>query len=155
MALDREAIYTALFSRLSGLAGFITTSRVWKHWDDVIPDEQPALFLSQGNEMLSQQLHGMPPVWKLQPMVYIYCRHDSDPATIPGSTLNVLIQAVEGALERTPTEATGPFGGPNEWSTTLGGLCSYVKIDGQIVTDEGLLGEQAVCVIPLEILTTS
>lgn len=154
MALDREAIYAAMFARLSGLAGFVTTSRRWKHWDDVMIPEQPALFLTQGNELPTQD-HGEPPVWKLQPTIYIYCRHDADPAAVPGQNLNTLIRAVEEALERTATETTGPYGGPNEWSTTLGGLCSYVKIDGQINTDEGILGDQAVAVIPLEILATS
>jgi hypothetical protein len=35
---------------------------------------------------------------------------------------------------------------------TLGGLVNYCRIEGDIETDEGLLGEQAVAIIPVSIL---
>lgn len=152
MAIDREAIYVALFQRLQTIPGFVTMSRRWRHMDDVLQVEQPALFLLQGNET-PQEVRGMPPQWRLEPTIVIYARHDSDPNIVPGTALNGLIQSVEAALEKQFSD--GPYGGPNEWSTTLGGLCSYVKIAGQIVTDEGILGEQAFCLIPLEILARS
>jgi hypothetical protein len=153
MALDREAIYAALFARLEALPGFVTVSRRWKHWDDVDRTQQPALFLTQGNETPTQE-RGMPPAWRLLPTIYIYARHDADPQAIPGQTMNALIRAVEGALERQPNEVE-PFGGPEEWGTTLGGLCSHCRISGTVETDEGLMGDQAVTIIPLEVLTTS
>lgn len=153
MALDREALYTALFARLQALPGFVTVSRRWRPWSEVSKEEQPALFLAQGNETPTQQ-KGLPPAWRLDPTLYIYARNDADPEAIPGTTLNALLRTVEGALERQPVE-TDPFGGPEEWATTLGGLCSYCRISGTVETDEGLLGGQAVALVPLEILATS
>jgi hypothetical protein len=97
----------------------------------------------------------MPPVWTLTPTIYLYARAtDGDPYATPGTKMNALIKAVEDALERKSTDLL-PYGGPEEWSTTLGGLCSHCRISGNIETDEGLLGHQAVAVIPIEILASS
>ena len=154
MSLDREAIYAALFTRLQNLTGIVTASRVWKHWDDVDVCEQPALYLAQGSERPIQQ-RGTPPQWTLTPTIYLYVRAtEGDPYAAPGTKLNALIKAIEGALERKAADVA-PYGGPEEWSTTLGGLCSHCKISGTIETDEGLLGNQSVAVIPIEILATS
>lgn len=153
MSLNREAIYQALFSRLQALPNFNTTSRRWVIWDDVSSAEQPALYLPHGNEQVIQE-RGRPVQWKLQPTIWIYARTDHDPTSAPGATLSQLIQAVEAALERQPNEQGG-FANPDSFGTTLGGLCSHCWIAGPIVTDEGVLGGQAVAQIPLEILATA
>lgn len=153
MALDREAIYSALAARLQGVPGIVTFSRVWQHWDDVPPLKQPALFMPQGNETPTNA-KGQPPAWRLTPALYIYARRDTNPDASRATNLNALLQAVEAALERQPDEVA-PFGGPEEWFTTLGGLVSYCRIGGTIETDEGIMGGQAVAVVPLDILATS
>src|SRR5574343_1665230 len=124
MSLDREAIYSALFSRLQNVTGFVTVSRLWKHWDDSL--EQPALYLMHGNERPEQQ-RGMPPAWTLTPSVYVYVRsQEGDPSQSPSIKLNTLIKAVEEVFERTDSD-TMPYGGPEEWGNTLGGLVDYCR----------------------------
>jgi len=48
--VNSEAIYQALFNRLSGIEGVKTTSRRLKHFNNVAPDERPALFVPQGTQ---------------------------------------------------------------------------------------------------------
>jgi hypothetical protein len=72
----------------------------------------------------------------LNATLYLYCQnHD------PGLQ-NDLLDAVEEALAPEPGEAV----------LTLGGLVARCWIDGDIETDEGLLGEQAVAIVPVSIL---
>ena len=153
MALNREEIYQALLNRLKTVPGFVTCSRQWKVWDDVAPVEQPAIFLPHGNESVTQ-VKGLPPAWRLTPVLWIYCRTDQDPDLPGGTTLAQLVQAVEAALERQPDEQGG-YALPDTFGTTLGGLVAHCWIEGPIVTDEGILGGQAVAQIPLEILATA
>lgn len=156
MAVDREAIMAALFTRLQSVAGIQTSSRVFRPWDQVSPAEQPALFLVTGNQTAKPQ-RKLPTVWTLQPTIYLYVRHDADPTAAPGTALNQMIQAVAAALERTPTEAhtsTAFADDPQDPHTTLGGLVNACYISGTIETDEGLMQNQGVAIIPLEIVTT-
>jgi hypothetical protein len=74
--------------------------------------------------------------------LYIYNLSTADPYASPAIGLNKLMDAVTAALS--------PMGGATE--QTLGGLVSYCRINGQINTDEGVLGDQAVAIIPIEIL---
>lgn len=153
MALNREAIYTALLARLQTIPGLVTVSRQWRIWDDVPSVEQPALFLPHGNEQVSQ-VKGLPPSWRLTPVLWLYVRTDNDPAAAPGTSLATLTQAVEAALERRADEQGG-YAHTDTFGTTLGGLVAHCWIAGPIVTDEGILGGQAVAQIPLEILATA
>lgn len=156
MAVDREAIMAALFTRLQGVAGIVTADRRFRSWDQVSESEQPALFLVTGNQTAKPQ-RKMPTVWTLQPVIYLYVRHDADPAAAPGTILNQMIQAVAAALERTPCEARNGTAFPDDPEdpyTTLGGLVNACFINGTIETDEGLMQNQGVAIIPLEIVTT-
>jgi hypothetical protein len=161
MALDREPIFVAIFARLQAIPGVVTCSRKWRHFDDVPPMEQPAIFLTTGPEDCQPQ-RGMPPVWTLNPSIHVYCRNDADPTenAVPGVQLHALLKLIEAAFERTQAEASlanGPFSdsGADSYGTTLGGLVNHCYIKGQIVTDEGLLQNQALAIIPVEVLTTS
>lgn len=49
--IDREAIYEALFQAVTGCPGLVTVGRRLRHWSDVTPAEQPALFLVQRREL--------------------------------------------------------------------------------------------------------
>ena len=159
MSLDREPIFTAIFARLQAIAGVVTCSRKWEHFDDVDPSQQPAIFLNTGPERCKQQ-RGMPPQWTLAPTIHLYCRNDADPDAAPGVQIHGILKKIEAAFERTPAEsslANGPFSdsGADSHGTTLGGLVSHCWISGEIVNDEGLLQGQALAIIPLEIVTTS
>jgi hypothetical protein len=140
--IEREPIYLALFARLQAIPGLATVSRRVKHWDDVPSASQPALFQSQKSQTAQKQT-GLPTRWTLPVEVYLYVRSPTTDA--PAAHLNPLIDAVCGALA--PDDITGQ-------RCTLGGLVHDARIAGQIETDEGTLGDQAVAIVPIEILVT-
>lgn len=139
--MNRETIYAALFAKVSAAAAFKTTSRRLKHWDNVAAGDHPALFQVQKGEM-PEQRRGLPPKWHLDADLYVYARSGADPAIAPAIELNALIDAIETALA--PSPVTG--------FQTLDGLVSHCWISGRIETDEGVLGDQAIAIIPIEIL---
>ena len=49
--IAREPIYAALFARIAGAANFVTTARRLRHWSELTPAEQPALFMLQKAEV--------------------------------------------------------------------------------------------------------
>lgn len=142
--MNREAIFSALFDRLSGVAEFTTKSRRLKHWNDVSPSEQPAMFQAQGDQSAApgDPARGLPTKWTLNVDIYIYvqCGDDEAPATV----INPILDAVEAILKPDYPDV--------QRTQTLGGLVEHCWIEGQIDTDEGTLGNQAVAVIPIRIL---
>lgn len=151
MAVDREAVAVALFDRLKTATKITNAERRYRSWDEVDPRSQPWLGLVHSSQTPEQQ-RGLPPKWRLEYTVYIYCRTE-ERASTPSTLLNQLIQAVEQALELQPGEDAG-LDPMNVYATTLGGLCSHAWIGGTIETDEGALDNQAVAIIPIEVLTT-
>lgn len=139
--INREAIYSALWARVTAAVGFATASRRLKHWADVPAEAQPALFMSQTGERAATKT-GEPTIWALRVDLYLYAT-EADPTASPAVKLNALIDAVAGALQP-DTLGTG--------RCTLGGLVHYARIEGDIQTDEGTLGSQAVAIVPIQIL---
>jgi hypothetical protein len=148
MNVPRETIYAALWAKASGAIdprtgtpAFITKSRRLRHWDDVAPDQQPALFMIQ-HEQTPQQVKGLPPKWDFRLSLFVYdnCGEASD--AIPGQRLNYLLDAVDNAL-------APDFRGYQ----TLGGLVSHCWIEGTIEIFEGYKGmmNQSVAIIPVGI----
>jgi hypothetical protein len=140
--IDREAIYAALFALVSSASAFKTSSRKLQHWDDVPPPNQPALFQAQGNETAVAP-YRQPTKWTLQAKLYVYA-HQNSLDTLPAVALNQLLNAIEAKL------APGPDG-----EQTLGGLVSHCRIVGDVETDEGVLGDQALAIIPIEIMANA
>ncbi len=144
--IQREAIYSALWALVSGAAQFALTDRRLRHWTDVSPPEMPALFMAEkGNTALIKVL-GAPTEWTLHADLYIYV-HSSNPRAAPSIILNPLIDAVEVAL----APALGA-GGRMVQTLGLPGMVQHAYIMGKIDTDEGVLGDLAVAIIPVEIL---
>ncbi|MFK7088682.1 hypothetical protein AAFM71_07680 [Chromobacterium violaceum] len=143
--MNREAIYSALFERLKAIPGLRTTSRRLRHWSDVDASQQPAMFQAQVREspIPGDPSRGLPTKWTLSADVYVYARTDGDQA--PGTVLNPLLDAIEAALQ--PDN-------PVLRAQTLGGMVEHCWIDGDIETDEGALGDQAVAIVPIRILAT-
>jgi len=139
--MSRDAALAALFIKLQAIPGLVTVSRRLRMWSDVDPSEQPALFLAGGNHTPTQDPSGIPAYWRQTATLYLYV-HTSDPATAPATVLNGLLDAIENAILPVYEE-----------KQTLGGTCEHCWISGQIETDEGVLGDQSVAIIPLEILT--
>jgi hypothetical protein len=139
--IAREPIYAALFARVATAAHFVSTARRLRHWSDMTPAEQPALFMRQKSEVAAVMALGTPTVWTLAVELYIYA-HASDPYVAPATVLNPLVDAVEAALA--PLAATGvqDLGLPD--------TVRHAYIAGKVETNEGVLRDQAV--VPVEIL---
>jgi hypothetical protein len=139
----RESIYGALWSLAAGAASFASANRRLRHWADLAPAEQPALFMSEkGGQAVTRSL-GAPIIWTLYVDFYIYV-HSSDPYLAPGMLLNPLLDALEAALAPSPTTGIQNLGLP--------AMVQHAYISGKIETDEGVLGDQAIAIVPVEIL---
>jgi hypothetical protein len=141
--INREPIYAALFGLLETAADFTAVDRRLRHWSDVSPAEQPALFMAQKTELASVKTLGAPTVWTLAVDLYVYA-HSSDPYLAPATVLNPLLDAVEAALAPSATTGIQDLGLP--------AMVQHAYISGKIETDEGVLGDQAVAIVPVEIL---
>lgn len=140
--MDREAIYNALFTKVSAIPGLKTKSRTLQHWNDVTPSQQPALFQAQGDQ-IAAPMPGGPTKWTFYVSLYLYC-HSTNPKAPPATQLNRLLDAIETALK---ADLTG--------YQNLRGLVFDCSIDGKVETDEGLLGSQSIAIIPIKILVVN
>ena len=139
----RETIYNALWELGAGAARYTTANRRLQHWAKVAPAEQPALFMSEkGGHAVIKRL-GAPIVWTLYAEFYIYA-HSNDPYLAPGTILNPLLDALEAALAPAPTTGIQNLG--------LSEMVQHAYIAGKVETDEGILGDQAVAIVPVEVL---
>lgn len=141
--ISREAIYSALFAKLTALktAGtVVTASRRLEHWNDVDAGMQPAVYQQQGLQTPEKPVKGGKYKWDFTVNIYVYVRVADD--ADPGPVLNPILDAIENAL--TPLPAIG--------LQNLGGACHDCYIDGAIETFEGTLGNQEVAIIPIKIL---
>jgi hypothetical protein len=124
---------------MNSTASYKTKSRRLQMWSDVNKADQPAIFQIQKHE-IAKTTTNQPTTWTLKVDIYIYA-NSSDKAIAPSTILNPLLDAITAALA------------PQGENQTLGGLVQYCRISGAIETDEGVLGDQSVAIIPLEILT--
>jgi hypothetical protein len=141
MLQGREAIFSALFNLVSAVPGLVTTGRRLVHWSEVPPDQQPALFQAQKTQNAQPRPLGVPTKWTLKADLYLYVNSGGDSSSVSATPLNNYLDAIEAALA------------PNIMSgvQTLGGLVKHCFICGEVLTDEGTLGSQAVAIIPIEI----
>jgi hypothetical protein len=139
----RESIYGALWSLGAGAARFASASRRLRHWTDVAPTEQPALFMSEKGGHATTRALGAPIVWSLYADFFIYVQ-SSDPYLAPAMILNPLLDAIEAALAPSPVTGVQNLGLP--------AMVQHAYIAGKVETDEGILGDQAIAIVPVEIL---
>lgn len=139
----REWIYCTLWELGSNAARFASANRRLRHWADVAPAEQPALFMSEKGGQAAVRKLGAPIVWTLYADFYVYV-HSSDPYLAPTTMLNPLLDALEAALAPSPTTGIQNLGLPE--------MVQHAYISGKVQTDEGVLGDQAIAIVPVEIL---
>lgn len=142
-AFSREAIYTALFSLVSGSAAFRTATRRIKEYTDVAQATQPAILLVETGEKWDAPA-GRPPVVTLACRLFVYCE-SNDPTQPVSTQLNVLLDTVMAALASTQWQ---------NYRQTLGGLVSHARIAGDVTISEGLSG-QSEAIVPIEILVNA
>lgn len=146
--MDSEAIYQALFNRLSMIDGVVTTSRRLRHFNQVSPEQRPALFITQGNQ-LESPVKGLDAKVVLEAEVYLYI-HEADPSIPPSIQLNHMIDQVRQSIAPDFPEVC-------EYQT-LGGLVEHCWIEGVIEVFEAvenMLDDQGIAIIPIRILTTN
>jgi hypothetical protein len=141
--ISREPIYAALFALVAGAADFVTTSRRLRHWNELTPAEQPALFMRQKSEVAAVTARGAPTVWRLAVDLYVYAQ-ESDPYAAPASVLNPLLDAIEAALAAPVATGLQTLGLP--------AMVQHAYIAGKVAIDEGVLRDQIVAIVPVEIL---
>lgn len=145
--MNREAITTALWARMSAISGVVTAERRLRHFSEVAPAEMPAIFLGIDDATADQE-RGRQPFWTMAFSVYIYCHEAAKVG--PGGQLNTIIDAVDAALQLQSAEfRSGQTFGP----TTLGGLVSHAWVS-KVETDEGSLGDLGVAICSIEVLAT-
>lgn len=145
MTSIREPAWLALFALLESVAvapGVVTFSRRLRHWSEVGPAEQPAVFMTQTKNPYTQRA-GLPAKLELNGEVVVYVLAPEDGKTSPDSQMNAILDAIDAALKPSPVDG----------KQTLGGAVAHAWISGAIETAGGLLGPQAVAVIPVSILT--
>lgn len=139
---SREAIFAALFAKAAAAsADFRTTSRTMRPWTEVDAAEQPALFQAEGKQSAEAKA-GQPTKWIFRAELALYVHRATCGQADVVVALNMLVDAIVAALDR--EAATG--------KQTLGVLVYECRISGDIETDEGRLGDQAVALIPIEII---
>lgn len=142
--MNREAIQAALFARVAGNgcgpSDFRLASRRLKSPQEVGPGNCPALFQIYKGETVAWS--GAQPLKRVMHLDLVIYVHSGDKSFPTSSLLNPLLDGLETL-----------FGaGDPEPSETLGGLVKRVTINGRIETDEGLLGEYAYAVVPVDII---
>jgi hypothetical protein len=103
----------------------------------------PAIFMVEKGGTAANKALGAPIVWTLHTDFYIYA-YSSDPYAAPAMILNPLLDALETALS--PNQATGIL------NLGLPYMVTHCYIAGKVDTDEGVLGDLAVAIVPIEIL---
>jgi len=144
MYVARETVWLAFYAYLQTIPGIVTVTRRLQHWADTPNEKRPALYLRQKGEARQQAgKRGLPPLVTLQGELWLYINSDDKEV---GPLINPILDAIDAALT--------PLQGPGENTITLGGLASHVWTEGEWVIDEGTLGEDAVAVIPVNILVS-
>jgi hypothetical protein len=138
---SREAIFTALFALVSGLPQFVLTSRKFRLWDAVPPEQRPCLLQYQGPESNKEgQRQPLAPVRRMTAKFFIYTNVKE--VDVPATIMNPLLDAVDNALSPAiPGQVQN-----------LGGLVSSCYIDGETIVVTGDLDGDGIAVIPITIL---
>lgn len=122
--------------------GIINASRRLMHWSDVSYADTPVMYLVRHSES-NQKARGLTDRWTLNFHIYVYVITANDIESVPAMLMNPILDSIQAMFE--PDDMTN-------YALTLDGLVSHVAIQGEIETDEGLLGDKAVSIIPVEVL---
>ncbi len=136
----REQIYSALFALLEALPGVTTASRRLKNIQDLPPEDFPAVYQLQDKQ--TTKYTGTVPTRTTLRASWLLYANSSDVTVAPSTALNNLVDAACAVL--------APIGVTQK--NTLGGLVEYAGISGDIEIFEGVLGDRAIAIVPIEII---
>lgn len=147
--MTREEVYQGVFAFFAALTSggsplFVTATRRARTWEQVAPEEAPALLFMQRSET-SEKPRGLPHKWTLHCDLYLYVHTgtNNDPTVTPSALINPLLDAIEAALT---------IDDQSNSATTIAGLVSRIAIEGEIQITEGNQGDTAVAIIPILIV---
>lgn len=141
--IDFEEVYAALYARLlNNVSGVLTYSRALRHWDSVSQNECPYLGLDQHNPV-AEYVQKQPIRWRLSASIWLYGYTPDTFGTPVAILMNNLLTAVQNRLLPDP--------GPNPVQKLGLSRVQDCYIDGEIITDEGTLGQLGVFVVPVKI----
>jgi hypothetical protein len=157
--VTRNQIFQGLVALISPLVGTVITAadgrstvntmtvqscvRNLIHWSKVDPAQQPCIFITSRTQQ-AETKPILPTKWTLHCAVWVYVRDESPNG--PAAFMDDLLDKIEAKFKA----SRNGFG-----RVTLGELVYDCRINGSIDTDEGLLGPQAVAVIPVELVTSN
>jgi len=144
MSLDRELIFSTLFTAVSGANGILTASRKFRGFDDIQPEFCPALFMVESPEEGVEQRKGLPPKYTLSAEIFLRI-HTGDEEESPATALNELITAVEDTLAPDISTNVNNLGLDN---------VSHCWIVGPILKFPAYVGNKGAAIITVNILAT-
>lgn len=143
MSTTRSQIEAAFFSLLAVTSGIISSSQRFVHWDQANKSKLPFLTIIKTGEERGRD--GTLPILTLKYHVFIYTSSGLDPNDIPGTAMNVLLDALDAAVA--PVGADAMIG-----LQTLGGLVDHVWAAGEVFIDNGDVDGKGVAAVPFEIV---
>lgn len=146
LPVSREDVASALFALVSGSAGMVTSSRVFRGFDEVNREEMPAIFQIQRPEKYERAPGGMVGIPPKRTMVFELFLYTCDPqerSVPPSIQMNRMIDAVETSLLPSPTTGL----------QTLGGLVASARLEGELIYAESLTTDnKSVAVLQVQVL---
>jgi hypothetical protein len=141
---DPEAIANALFILLGRAAySFASMDRRGHLPQNTVIANQPHLCLVElGANVVQDSTWGLSK-YKLEFWILVYIRCDATPGAVPATELNAALKAIAEVMNSSPL-------GERQ---TLGGIVENAWIDGEILMNGAILGEQASMKIPIQVLT--
>lgn len=151
MTLAREPILVANFNLLQQTLGLKsngglmkTITRRLKVWTDVPAEQCPYICQAQPSENHQWPMPALEDHIRMQLKLWIYVKVGA--TEVPGTLMNPILDAIQAAY--------GPDS-PTTHKQTLGGLVKHARINGEILTSEGWLGDTEIAVVPIELYLTS
>jgi hypothetical protein len=143
--MNRNAIFEALYARLTAIQGLISSSRRVNYLITVPPSDQPAMAIESIEDAITAE-PGRPNRVSLRYNVYVVAFDDGPNGPLP--TVRDLIDRIEAALAVQPNET--PRSGNH---TTLGNTVVAARIYGNIRFNvDPDQSEQGGAVIPVEVV---
>lgn len=141
--MNREPIYQALFNLVAGMnwngSTFAFSARRVFTFSNL--PSSPAFCQAEHDENIIASTN-MPSRNTLGASLLFYHTAGLDPATIPASTTNAMLDALDALLDN---EDEG-------FRQTLGGLVHSAAISGRVFKEHGDLDGQALIIVPIRIL---